>query len=204
MLEQGWITSEQLRRALDAQKASGEGRLGTWLISHAGVPEQLVTRAMGLQWNCAVLPLDYHDAEGLAPLVPRLFVDAFGSLPLRVAAGRILYLGFEDRLDTVLALGVERMMGLHVESGLVRGAIFRGAHQRMLNATFPRTQLLEAFSEPTLIRVLAKAIERARPIESRLIRVHDCLWLRMWLRPQNGPIPETGGVEDVLCSLEVN
>jgi len=195
MLEQGWITSEQLRQALDSQKTSGEGRLGNWLIRQVGVPELLVTRALGLQWSCPVLALDYHDAEGLAPLMPRLFVDAFGALPLRVAAGRILYFGFEDRLDPVLALGVERMMGLHVETGLVRSSVFRSAHQRMLKATFPRTELLEASSEPTLARVLSKAIERAKPIESRLVRIHDCLWLRMWIKPQDGPVPQTQGLD---------
>jgi hypothetical protein len=204
MLEQGWITSTQLRQALDSQKASGGGRLGNWLMHQVGVPEQLVTRALSLQWSCPVLALDFHDADGLTPLMPRLFVDAFGALPLRVAAGRILYLGFEDRLDPVLALGVERMMGLHVETGLVRGSVFRSAHQRMLNATFPHTELLEASSEPTLARVLSKAIERAKPIESRLVRVHDCLWLRMWKRPQNGPVPQTHGVEDIICSLDSN
>ena len=204
MLEQGWITSGQLRQALDAQKASGEGRLGTWLVAKLGVSEQLVTRAVSMQWNCPVLALEHHDAEALAAVMPRLFVDAFGALPLRVAADRILYLGFEDRLDAVLALGVERMTGLRVETGVVKGSSFHAAHARMLNVGFPRTELLEVSSEPVLARVLARAMERAKPIEARLVRVHDCLWLRMWLRPQTGPIAEVGGVEDVLCSLDAN
>jgi len=58
------------------------------------VSEQLVTRALGLQWSCPVLPLEYHDAQALTALMPRLFVEAFGALPLRVAAGKLLYLGF--------------------------------------------------------------------------------------------------------------
>ncbi len=124
MLEQGWITSGQLRQALDAQRVAGAGRLGHWLVRQQGVSEQLVTRALGLQWSCPVLPLEFHDAEALTVLVPRLFVDAFGALPLRVAAGRLLYLGFEDRLDPVVALAVERMSGLRVESGLVQESLF--------------------------------------------------------------------------------
>jgi len=79
MLEQGWITSGQLRQALDAQKGAGAGRLGHWLVHHQGISEQLVTRALGLQWSCPVLPLELHDAEALTVLVPRLFVDAFGA-----------------------------------------------------------------------------------------------------------------------------
>lgn len=201
MLEQGWITSGQLRQALGAQKEAGGGRLGHWLVRQQGVSEQLVTRALGLQWSCPVLPMELHDAEALTALVPRLFVDAFGALPLRVAAGKLLYLAFEDRLDSVLALAVERMTGLRVESGLVQGSLFGAAHTRMLNSQFPPVELLEASSEPALVQALAKAIEKARPAASQLVRVHDCLWLRMWQRAQSGPLPDADSVRDLICSI---
>jgi len=171
MLEQGWITSEQLRKAIEAQRSAGEGRVGDWLVSTQGVPEQLVTRALSLQWSCPVLPLDRHDPEQMAAALPRLFVEAFGVLPLRVAAGSILYCGFEDRLDPALALAAERISGLRVESGLVRGSLFQTAHARMLTACFPRAELVEASSESPLVRALTKFIERTRPVESKLVRV---------------------------------
>jgi hypothetical protein len=204
MLEQGWITGLQLRGALGAQKAAGGGRLGQWLVRQEGVSELLVTRALGLQWSCPVLGIEMHDPEGLTALLPRLFVDAFGALPLRVAAGKILYLGFESRLDPVLALSVERMTGLRVESGLVQESLFRPAHARMLNARFPAVELIEAGSQPALVQALAKRIERARPVESRLVRMHDCLWMRMWLRPQRGRLPNPASVEDLICSVRAH
>jgi hypothetical protein len=204
MLEQGWINSDQLREALDAQKASGHGRLGDWLIHQVGVSEQLVTRALSLQWSCPVLSFDFHGPEVLSPVLPRLFVDAFGALPLRVAAGRILYLGFEDRLDPVVALAIERMGALRVEMGLVASTQFRLAHKRMLNTSFPKTELVEASSELVVARVLTKIVERVKPLESRLVRLHDCLWLRMWRSPRNGPLSEISEVEDVVCSLQTN
>ena len=64
MLEQGWITAGQLRQALEAQRAAGAGRLGHWLVRQQGVSEQLVTRALGLQWSCPVLPLEFHEPRG--------------------------------------------------------------------------------------------------------------------------------------------
>jgi hypothetical protein len=204
MLEQGWITSGQLRQALEAQRMTGSRRLGYWLVNRGGVSEQLVTRALGLQWSCPVLPVEFHDAEALTVLLPRLFVDAFGALPLRVAAGKLLYLGFEDRLDPVVALAVERMSGLRVESGLVQESLFGPAHARMLSAKFPAVELIEAVSEQALVHSLAKAIERTRPVESRLVRVHDCLWLRMWLAPQSGPLPERGSIQDLIGSIGVH
>lgn len=201
MLEQGWITAPQLRSALESQRKNGAGRLGHWLIAKEGISEQLVTRALGLQWSCPVLPLESHDPEGLAPLLPRFFVDAFGALPLRVAAGKLIYLGFEDRLDPVLSLAVERISGLRVESGLVQGSLFQAAHTRMLQAPFPHVELLEAVSEPAMVRALTRRVEQVRPIDSRIVRVHDCLWLRMWTRTQTGPLPEPSSIQDVICTI---
>jgi hypothetical protein len=200
MMEKGWITAAQLRAALDAQKASG-GRLGQCLISAGGVSEGQVTRALSLQWSCPVIPLGSHDPEALSVAMPRLFVDALGALPLRVAAGKLVYLGFEERLDPVLALAVERMSGLRAESGLVASSEFRPAHARMLAAAFPPVELVEASSDPVLVRVLARAVERARPFESRLVRVHDCLWLRMWGKAQAAPLPEIDSVRDMICTV---
>ncbi len=201
MLEQGWITNRQLRQALEAQKAAGGGRLGQWLVRHEGVSEKLVTRALGIQWSCPVLDMEIHDGSGLTALLPRLFVDAFGALPLRVAAGRILYLGFEERLDPALALAVERMTGLRVESGMVEESLFRPAHTRMLGARFPAVELIETASEAALVHALMKAVERARPVASRLVRVHDCLWLRMWLRRPASPLPKLDEIQDLIASV---
>lgn len=200
MLEQGWITQRELRAALAAQKAAGCGRLGEWLVRHESVSEEQVTRALGLQWGCPVLGMEFHNPNGLTALMPRLFIDAFGALPLRVAAGKILYLGFEDRLDPALALAVERITGLRVECGLVQQSHFRPAHAQMLEARFPSVELIEAVTEPALAAAFAHAIERLHPVEARLARVHDCFWLRMWHRPQNGPLPEPGSIRDLIGS----
>ncbi len=198
MMEQGWITAAQLRQALEAQRTAGGGRLGQWLMRLHGISEELMTRALGLQWSCPVLGLEYHDAEALTALVPRLFLDAYGALPLRVAAGRVLYLGFADRLDPVLALAVERMTGMRVECGVVCGAQFGPAHQRMLAARFPHVELIEAASEAALARAFARALEKTRPVAARLVRVHDCLWLRMSTRAQGGMLAEPDATRDVI------
>ena len=203
MLEQGWITSAQLRGALEGQRADKAGRLGHWLMAREGVSEQLLTRALGLQWSCPVLSLEFHDPDGLSPMLPRLFIDAFRALPLRIAAGKLVYLGFDDRLDPALALALERMSSLRVESGVVQGSRFRSAHSRMLEARFPSVELLEAASGPALVRALSRVIEKVKPVESRLVRVHDCLWLRLWRKPQTGAVPDVGSVHDVICTISL-
>ncbi len=201
MLEAGWITQADLRAALTAQRAAGTGRLGQWLIRQRRASEDEVTRALGMQWSCPVLGVESPDAEGLAALVPRLFIDACGALPLRVAADRILYMGFEEGPDPSLSLAIERITGLRVESGVVAESPFSAAQRRMLEAPFPAVELHEASTEAAVTATLVKALERARPAEARLARVHDCLWMRMWLCLQRGPVPEPGSVLDRIVSF---
>ncbi|HEY1802992.1 MAG TPA: hypothetical protein VGG45_00795 [Terracidiphilus sp.] len=201
LLEQGWITNQNLRLALHAQKNAGAGRLGKWLVESRSASEENVTRALGLQWGCPVLGMEFRHPEGLTALVPRLFVDAFGALPLRVAAGRILYLGFEDHLDPALALALERMTGLEVVGGFVPESAFRPAQARLLEAHFPEAELMEAQTDSALALALAKAVERTRPVESRLARLHDLFWLRMWLKPQRGSLPDPDSIRDLIGSI---
>ena len=201
MLQQGWITPSQLKRARDAQNAGG-GRLGTWLVRGAGISEAQLTRALSMQWNCPVLPMEISEPEALTALLPRLFSETLSALPLRVAARRLLYLGCEQNPNPVLALGLERMTGLRVESGLVNGSRFQAAHCRYLAARFPEAEFFEAVSESALVRVLTNIVERSRPIQARLIRVHDWLWMRLWRKESAGPVPECADVRDVICNWQ--
>jgi hypothetical protein len=204
MLEQGWITREQLKTALEAQRAAGSGRLGDWLIAGHATDEATVTRALGIQWSCPMLALKPGASSALASLMPRLFLDAFGVLPLRVAAGKLLYLGFEQRLDQALAFAVERMTRLRVESGILPSSAFRAEHARMVREEFPPVQLGEALTSAAAAHTLARAIERTRPVASRLVRVHDCIWLRMLLVHETSAVPRLGTVRDFLCSIVAN
>jgi hypothetical protein len=200
MLEQGWITQIELRTALAAQRTAGSGRLGEWLVRQSSTSEELVTRALGLQWGCPVLSMELHHPKELTALLPRFFIDAFGALPLRVAAGKILYLGFEARVDQSLALAIERMTGLHVEAGLVRSSLFRHAHARALESNFPSVELIKAPTEQALAAALAKALEESRPVEARLVRIHDCMWLRTWRERKSGPLPQSSSIRDLIAS----
>jgi len=202
MMERGWISREQLRRALQAQRTAGSGRIGDWLIRQNAATEETITRALALQWSCPVLGAELYQIAALAPWMPRLIVDAFDVLPLRLVPGKVLYLGFVERLDLALALAVERMSGLRVECCVVPESEFRPAHANILQEPFPSTELVEAASPSCAARVLAKSIERARPAAAQLVRVHDCLWMRMWLRLQPEGSPRVDAVQDILCSIE--
>jgi hypothetical protein len=201
LMEQGWITASQLRAALDAQRNAACDRVGKWLMRECHIAEERITRGLSLQWSCPVLNADTFDSGAMAVVLPRLFVEAFGALPLRVAARRILYLGFEESLDPVVALGLERMLGLRVETGLVPESQFEAAQGRLTEEAFPHAELIECASERPLVRLLTRILERKKPQASRLVRVHDCLWMRLWLRSPLGMLGDRSAVEDVICTL---
>ena len=200
MLAQGWITQEQLRRALDAQREHGSGRIGDWLIAQCAVDAERVTRGLSMQWHCPVLTTEGFSPEAMARVMPRLFVEEFGMLPLRLAGSRILYLGFEDRMDASLALAVEQMAELQVQSGLVSEPQFAAARNSLLECEGVEVKT-EAFADMDALAARATALlEHKQPVASRLVRVHGYLWLRMWLETsalgRAGSLPTSN--EDVL------
>jgi hypothetical protein len=199
MLAQGWITHPQLRKALEAQRENGTGRIGDWLQSECGVEPELVTRGLSMQWGCPVLTTEGFAADSMALAAPRLFVEKFGLLPLRVAGSHILYLGFEERLDASAAFAIEKMSDLKVESGLVTGAQIRSARKRLLECEAVEMKLVTVADKDALAARMTALLEQKQPVASRLVRVHQYYWMRMWLERgavgKTGSLPGTG--EDV-------
>jgi hypothetical protein len=197
LLTQGWITHEQLKQALEAQRNGANMRLGEWLVAHCGLEESRLTQALGLQWSCPVLSLAKH-ADGLpVTVVPRLLSESFGFVPLRLTATGILYLAFEDRIDHSLTLAIESITGLRAESGLLGATDFALARQRHAQAAFTRVRLIEAGTPDLLAQAFTRHVERVKPAEARLVRVRDLFWLRLW----NGDPAENRGVEDLIGAV---
>lgn len=207
LLAQGLITQPQLQHALERQRRAGQGRIGGWLVSECGLKEERITRALGLQWNCPVLPVEGFDPAAMALLVPRALVERLGMVPLRIAGGRILYLAFEDRLDASAAFAMERMSGLKVESGLVDGARLKVARQRLCECEFIEAEYEQAADIESMSRKMALALGKMQPMASRLVRVHQIYWLRMWLETgamstRDGGVPTTReDVVDRICTV---
>jgi hypothetical protein len=205
MLQQGWIDHGQLKKALQARRQGNPKRIGSWLMEHCGLAEQRVTQALSLQWNCPIFSGEPDPAMLALSPIPRVLVDALGVIPLRVGASGSLYVAFEDRIDHCLTLGIERITGRRVEAGLLSGSEFRRHHERMLAANFVRARLIEAVSPVALVAALTRHIEKAQPVEARIVRVHRFFWLRMWQQHRNpkaeGGFYDARRSEDMVCSI---
>jgi len=205
LVEQGGITPAQLREALEGQQRAAEQtgetvRLGEWLVRSGVLGEPALMRALSAQWNCPVFPLASYRPEEVAAAMPGFLSEAFGALPVRAAAGRMLYVAFSGRIDRSLSYALERMTGMRVAAGLARDSEFEGAQADFLGTPAPATRFLEAASSWVLVRAITELIESQRPVEARLARIHDYYWLRLWRRAADGPgLPAPGAVEDLLA-----
>ena len=181
MLAQRWITHPQLRKALQAQRENGSEKIGHWLIREAGVERAQITRALALQWGCPVLTTDGFAPQAMALAVPKLFREKLGLVPIRVAGTRILYLGFEDKPDASAALALETMTGLKVESGLVDAPDLEVARKRLLICGHVETKVESLEHSDAISARITAILEQKQPVASRLVRIHEHYWLRLWL-----------------------
>jgi hypothetical protein len=200
MLAQGWITHPQLQQALAAQRESGTGRIGDWLISECGLDADQIIRGLSMQWGCPVLTTEKFSPEAMALVIPKVFVESFSLLPLQIAGSRILYLGFADRLDSSAAFATERMTELKVESGVVEGAQFEAARTRLLACNGVEARIEAVEDKDAMSARITAVLEQKQPIASRLVRLHQYYWLRIWLESgamgRMGSLPATN--EDVM------
>jgi Type II secretion system (T2SS), protein E, N-terminal domain len=200
MLAQGWITQQQLQKALSAQRENGSGRIGDWLKSECGVEPEQIMRGVSMQWGCPVLTTEGFSPESMAVVLPKVFIEKLGLLPLRVAGSRILYLGFSDRLDASAAFATEQMTELKVESGVVDSAQFETARGRLLACDGVDMKLETVDDKDTMTARITAILEQKQPIASRFVRMHQDYWLRLWL--ESGAVGRIGSLpaarEDVI------
>lgn len=194
LLEQGWITHLQLQHGLRIQKEQG-GRIGEILIAECGVDAEQITRGLSLQWSRPVLDVSNFSSQSMSLVMPEIFIEQFGVLPIRVAGSRILYVGFEDAPDASIALALEKMTDLKVESGLISTEKYRVVQNSLLASKGVDLQR-ESFAEADAMAARITALlEQKQPIASRLTRVHNFYWLRLWLEPNtlglHGTLPRS-------------
>ena len=157
-------------------------------------------RGLSMQWGCPVLTTEGSSPEAMALVLPRIFVEKFGLLPLRIAGARILYLGFADRLDASAAFAIEQMAELKVESGIVEGSLYEAARKRLLACDGVETKLDMVEDKDAVAAKVTAILEHKQPIASRLVRLHQYYWLRLWL--ESGAMSNVGSLprteEDVI------
>lgn len=205
LLEKGLVTQDQLRGALATQRTFVEKSVGSILMKEYGVSAAAVTQALAVQWSCPVLSGDGFVPETAVRILPRVLVERYGMLPLRIAGSQLIYLACQDRPDASVAFAVEQMSGLNVVTGLMPEEHCSEIQGRLLTVTFPSATHQTYTGMTDLGAQVAAALEQALPQSSRIVRVHEHYWLRCWLEADSfsgvGTLPASNeGVREFVFS----
>ncbi len=84
-------------------------------------------------------------------------------------------------MDASVAYAVEQMSGLRVESGLVEGSQLRAARKTLLETEGIPAMVKAVADQDALAAQITAVLEHKQPVASRLVRVHQYYWLRLWL-----------------------
>lgn len=175
LLSRGWISHRELQEALAAQGRAQEGRIGEWLHHLHGISEETIAKGLAIQWNCAVLPSGMPGLEPAPALLPAVLRRRYGLALLRQGPDAALYLAGKYRPEHAAARAVEHMLHEPVHAAFIEDGMWR------LGEVDASDTELEIPGHDGVAAYISELIERARPSDARLVRVHDHLWLRLWI-----------------------
>lgn len=197
LLSRGWISQRELREALAAQRRAGHGRIGEWLHRLHDISEETVAKGLAVQWSCAVLPSGMPGLKPAPALIPALLRKRYDLAVLRQGPDATLYLAGKYRPEHAAARALEHVLGEPVHAAFVEDSAWRCAE--IAAAPQLETSEVEDPGRDGAAAHISELIERVRPYDARLVRVHDHLWLRMWLgRRGRRPLQ----VRDVVLPLQ--
>lgn len=210
LLSEGVITQQELQRARSAQEDAGYGRIGAWIGEVCNVDESAITRCLALQWGVPVFSTLDFEPVAMKLVAPQEILRSAEAVPLRVTESHRLQLAFAENIDASAAFALERMSGLRVESGFVSPSELATCRRHLEEAE--GCELIEESVEDKnrLEHRITQTIQYYQPRESRLVRVHHLVWLRMWLEDATllngrGVLPTSPeDVCDVLFRLDVS
>src|SRR5882762_5957745 len=84
------------------------------------------------------------------------------------------------------------MTELKVKNGVVEGTSFEAAHSRLLACDGVKAKLETIEDKDAMAARITAILEQKQPIASRLVRLHQYYWLRMWL--ESGALGKAGNL----------
>jgi type II secretion system (T2SS) protein E len=188
LLGRGTIDEEQLKRALQAQRETGSGRLGRWLVRLGLASAQEVSTALAAQWGCAVFPLEgdqrYLEVSGMLPLA---LLQASRMMPVRyVNESQQLFLAFSDDIDHSAIYAIERLLGSHTKPCVVSDAAMDQAMDRIRLVERRSEMVFETICDaPQIARTIREYAVKLNAEELMMARPRNFLWVR--LKAEAGP-----------------
>ncbi len=176
------VTAEQLRAALEAQRSSGRGRVGEWLLALGYVSQRQLTAALARQWSCPVFRADSrHPLPQGLPLLPFALMESARMIPVGYSrSSNTLHLAFSESVDYKILYAIEQMTQCRTAPCLALPDFV----QREL-ALLPDQGASEAVFDcgaeiSEMTRIVQSYCTRISAEEVRVANAGACTWIRLW------------------------
>jgi hypothetical protein len=181
LLSRGLLTNWQLRAALEAQRARGQGRIGEWLQELGFATEQQVTTALGLQWACPVLTGKVPRDSACAGMLPHRLLEHFRMLPIQfVVSTRIFCVAFCDGIDYTALYAIEQVLDCRTEACLISRSSMDQELERMGHQARAGDRLFESWRDPAAMASITCTY--ALKLGAQQVRIVGCgeyIWVRL-------------------------
>jgi hypothetical protein len=182
MLSREELTIEQLRSALDAQRAAGRGRIGEWLLNMGFVTEHQVTAALARQWSCPVLRTDSVSLpSNRVPDIPLLLLESFQMIPVDfVQTTATLHVAFGDSIDYRVLYALEQMLECRTVPCLVKPSLLRGRLLSLAESRHTKEIVFDRVADTAeFARILGSYATTMSASEIRMVHCAHYLWIRL-------------------------
>ncbi len=182
LLSREQLTAIQLRTALDAQRAAGQGKIGEWLQELGFSTELQVTAALARQWSCPVLR---NSAEALSAgsfaAVPLRLLETFQMIPVQfVESTGTLVIAFSEGIDYTVLYAVEQMLGCHTVPCLVCPSVLQLSLRALAQRRGAGDVVFEHIEEGNeCVHIIGNYTAKVKAQEVRYARCGDYLWVRL-------------------------
>lgn len=198
MLEHGYVTEQQLRKALDMQARERRGRIGEWLQALHCATERQVLTVLGVQWACPLLLLRDEPDTACSSMLPFPLLRALHLFPVRfIAATRLLYIAVSLELNYRILAAIDQIADCRtvpclVEDGKMQGWLRRAQNQHDVQV-FDRSS-----GAAEMARITSSYVARLSSAEVRIVRCGPYVWARLM-----GGISETDLLFTTKAMLEL-
>lgn len=180
MLEHGYVSEQQLRKALEMQTRARRGRIGEWLQALHFVTERQVLTVLGVQWACPLLSLQQRPDTACSSMLPMPLLRSLHVFPVRfIPATRLLYIAVSLELNYRVLAAIDQMAGCRTTPCLVGDREMQEWLRRAQNLQGD-VQVFERSSGPAeMARITGSYVARLSPEEVRIVRCGPYVWVRL-------------------------
>ena len=179
LLSRGELDDDQLRRALEAQRRDGSGRIGEWLQRLGFVHEHQITAALGFQWSCPVLRTLPEQAANCS--VPFHLLRRFRMSPVHFnASARKLHLAFAADIEYRALLAIEQMLDCEAEPCLADASAVQNWLESNEEQAGGADPVFENVRSPEEIsRILVSYATKLCADDARVTACGEYIWARI-------------------------